>query len=97
MSKDFYTSTMEECFPDTCADHWVELLTEIRTQKNHAERERLFLFAHGFVCALAKAQLLKGGDKEDARELLIWARARSCPSPWPWGDVEKQKAWPPAQ
>lgn len=97
MSDDFYTRTMEDRFPTSCADRWMSLLAAIRTEKNSSERERQFLFGHGFVCALEKAGLLDVGDKADAVELLIWACHRSNPSPWPWADIEKSKEWPPAQ
>ncbi|NWE03518.1 MULTISPECIES: hypothetical protein [Pseudomonas] len=97
MSTDIYTRTLEDRFPESCADRWLSLLEAIRGEKSPTERERQFLFAHGFVCALENARLLGVGDKADAVELLIWARHRSHPSPWPWADIEKSKEWPPAQ
>lgn len=97
MSIDIYTCTLEERFPEPCADRWLSLLEVIRAERSPSERERQFLFAHGFVCALENAGLLNAGDKADAVELLIWARHRSNTSPWPWADIEKSKEWLPAQ
>lgn len=97
MSTDFYTRTLEDRFPESCADRWLGLLEEIRAERGPSERERQFQFAHGFVCALESAGLLDAGDKADAVEVLNWARHRSNPSPWPWADIERSKEWPPGQ
>ena len=55
------------------AEKWVSLLSEKRATTDPQERELKFLFAHGWLRALADADLLSDADLPELRELLITA------------------------
>jgi hypothetical protein len=53
------------------AAKWAHLLQGIRNKANKEEREREFLFVHGWLRGLADAGLLSDADLPELRELAI--------------------------
>ncbi|MDC6171260.1 hypothetical protein [Paucibacter sp. XJ19-41] len=65
---------LEEPLPEQLRESWVQLLTRrrIACRSNDAKKaEAEYQFGMGFVHALYKAELLRAGDRDDLRELLM--------------------------
>ena len=74
---DFKQHTLATLLPNSkLAEKWVALLTTLRGESSAEERDRQFLFAHGWLRALVDAELLSNANLSELRELLIAARPK---------------------
>jgi hypothetical protein len=66
----------EELLPtQELATRWMQMLNGIRSKATKEEREREFLFVHGWLRGLVDAGILNDTTLADLRELAISARA----------------------